>query len=263
MNVQISEGLRIDDAFAARLVDHMLKHLSDSADRLRDNMGKHDYRSSLGNPKGQRRIYNRLIRSQHSGLLAARLDTGTRMRFSMALDLWDATPAGDDAKGPLAWLVGSRQEFHSLGPNRLETQFQEMIALSRHALERLVQRGAARTPEDFIQIMRRAWVVLSLALCCLDRLPKDGTAWVVPVALANGSVVLLPIVRHTGKGPLLMVPTALTNDMGIDETALHPLLDLLAEYEAKGEMNKLPEDPRLPEAFAATVRATRKGRRQA
>ena len=266
MTVHISDGLRIDDAFAARLVDRMLTELHKDTLVLYDDLK--DARSSFGNPKGQRRIYNRILKRGHKSLLAGTIQTGTRCRFRLLLDLWDVTPSTFDGSGPLAWLVGSRIDYQSLGPGKHEDDTTEMAALSRHALERLVQRGAVKTSEDFTSILQRSWILLSLAIHVVltdkNALPRDGeTQWVLPIVTRDGTEVLLPIIRNRKPGPILIATTALTPTMGIDLAALEPLASLLQEYEGGYDIGKLVKDPRLVEAFKATAKATRKGRRQA
>ena len=191
----------------------------------------------------------------------------------MRFDIWTATGSDneDSDKGPLAWLVGRRLEFELKGVNhKTEEKMMELAGLSRHALERLVQRGACKTEADFIKILRRAWLMLSLSVFALfensDSLPKDSeTSWTLPVELDSGKFIYLAATRNARKGPYILVTTVLTEDMGIDLQALAPLTNLLAEYEGKdrGDIGKLCADERLIPALQATAKATRRGRREA
>ena len=273
--VQISDGLRIDDAFAERLVEKMLISLDTSYGLVNFEMHEDKIRrASLGNPKGQKRIFKRMCKAGHNSILAAGITFGTRYRFNMRFDIWTATGSDneDSEKGPLAWLVGRRLEFESKGVNhKTEEKMLELAGLSRHALERLVQRGACKTEADFIKVLRRAWLMLSLSVFALfedrDHLPKGGeTAWTLPVELETGETIYLVATRNARKGPYILVTTILTEDMGIDLSALAPLKTLLKEYEGKkdrGDIGKLCADKRLVPALQATAKATRRGRKEA
>ena len=64
--VQISDGLRIDDAFAERLVEKMLISLDTSYGLVNFEMHEDKIRrASLGNPKGQKRIFKRMCKAGH------------------------------------------------------------------------------------------------------------------------------------------------------------------------------------------------------
>jgi hypothetical protein len=266
--VQISDGLRIDDAFAARLVDRMLHSLHDEFNAIDFNMHKElDRRASLGNPKGQKRVFARMCKAAHNAILAAGITTGTRYRFNIRFDLWTATGSDeqDSEKGPLSWLVGRRLEISSKGVKQeTKTDMLELAGLSRHALERLVQRGMCHTEQDFIKVLKRAWLMLSLSVFSIfESGDLDDTSWTLPVELETGETIYLAAIRNKRKGPYVLVTTVLSEDMGIDVAAVEPLRSMLKDYEGMKDVGTLLKDERLIPALKATAKATRMGRRQA
>ena len=134
------------------------------------------HQSAAGNPKAQRRVFDRFTAQLGKYLLSSGLTTGKNAKFWMGVEYWTVTSANPDdgTIGPNAWLVGIRSEMEGLGRGQpMQAHTSEMVALSRHALERLVQRGAVATNEDLVTIMRNGWTTLTLAQPADEQAPEE------------------------------------------------------------------------------------------
>ena len=270
--VGIDSGLRIDDAFARRLVGAMLDELA-TEQQASGAAREGAHQSAAGNPKAQRRVFDRFTAQLGKYLLSSGLTTGKNAKFWMGVEYWTVTSANPDngTIGPNAWLVGIRSEMEGLGRGQpMQAHTSEMVALSRHALERLVQRGAVATNEDLVTIMRNGWTTLTLALAAmLDEehggIARDGvTAWTIPVLMPNGKAIYLPVLRNLDRGPMAIVPTALSKDMIVNLGALAPLENLIVEAKTAADpqaaLAALAGTARLHAAMAETAKATRRGK---
>ena len=256
--VDIDPELVLPDRIAAMFVDQMLANIVHANTVLDNRVG---FRSgSVGNPTGQRRFFNALLRNYGDALLGSFLETGTRKRFIMVLDVW--TRGYEETAG---WLIGARLQMEGKGPNReADKVCLPMVGFSRHALIRLVQRAKCRRPEDLVTMLRRVWGLSSL-LYGLKRedLPGPGhPGWLIPVNGMDGECVY-PVVKG-GDGrrgePILAITTILTRRMltGDVRAAFTPWDEFFTRHARN--LNAASADPGLIDVLEATSKASRRGR---
>ena len=258
--VEISDGLRLDDVTAGRLVEQMLVALAidhAAAERMLDALADRVHAGIMGNVVGQQRFFARLKKALGKTLLTATLVPKSGMHFRLVFDAWRPAQVGGAPLMEAAragWLVGHGTLVMGGGRGKGFKVFRQVLcALTRHALVRLVQRGGCRTPEDLVALLKRAWGVLLIALATSDKgkwLPKDEEAgWIVPVD------DLFLVLCSGGSGQLGVVTTVLGRDMIIERARLEDLRAMLTDP------NLRVTDPCLRAAFQATAGATRRGRR--
>lgn len=265
-NVQVSPNLRIDDRTAGKIVDQTLLALAHDEKRVARAMGSARTDAAaypLGNPLSQKRTFGRIWRATGDVVLFTHLEAGKRKRFRAILDLWSPTSPEADGSGPLTWLVGTRLTTigHGLG-SQVEQLVDEIVALTRHALVRLLQRGGASTPEDLTALLKGAWPLIMLAIQISGggaKLPSGvAAAWLLPMTRTDptgGQLdFYLAIKRGDETGPRAMIATVLDGKMIVDAGAFTQLEAMLAS----GDVD--PGDPAALAAFEATARAARRGR---
>lgn len=212
--VDITPGTHISDQFAKRLVAGMLSDLA-AHERPEAETAK------MGNPKAQRRVFNRSLKLHGDWTLASSLKTGKNCRFTFYQDTWVV-----DTDRP-GWLTALSVRFRGMGPKaEPSVKHIKTFALSRHALERLVSRGAVTKAADLIVLLRNAWNAARLAVGHWQELPLEKV-WMLPVQAPSGVWVVLPVCRGDSDGVIMVAKTALTMDMLSNPQALRPLMGIL------------------------------------
>ncbi|HEY8138773.1 MAG TPA: hypothetical protein VIF61_13100 [Methylocystis sp.] len=200
-------GAEIADKYAARLVGQWLDALHVEARRAGAALHAHFLTREGrigGNAIAQRRWAARVERIFGNRLLASRLESGSRAKFNLQLDVMlpmdglglTAVP------GELAWLAGLRMSVISGGPNSHPSQELHFVAaLSRHALTRMVQRCHCETAADLHAAFRAAWPGLSRAeeVTREQRKAEPSLVWRVPVILPTMAEPAIFVVA--GPGP--------------------------------------------------------------
>ena len=258
--VEISDGLRLDDVTAGRLVEQMLVALAidhAAAERMLDALADRVDADTWAMSSVSGGFFARLQKALGKTLLTAKLVPKSGMHFRLVFDAWRPAQVGGAPLMEAAragWLVGHGTLVMGRGRGKGFKVFrQALCSLTRHALVRLVQRGGCRTPEDLAALLKRAWGVLLIALATSDKgkwLPKDEEAgWIVPVD------DLFLVLCSGGSGQLGVVTTVLGGAMIIERARLEDLRAMLTDP------NLRVTDPCLRAAFQATAGATRRGRR--
>jgi hypothetical protein len=200
-------GAEIADKYATRLVGQWLEALyaesHSGATALRRHFETPQGRIG-GNPIAQRRWAARVERIFGNRLLASRLETGSRARFHLQLDVLLLTnglglPA---PPGELAWLAGFRMDVSRTGAKSSGADHLDFVAaISKHALVRMVQRCGCETAADLHAAFRAAWPVLSRAeeVTREQRKAEPSLVWRVPVILPTMAEPAIFVVA--GPGP--------------------------------------------------------------
>jgi hypothetical protein len=184
-------GAEIADKYAARLVGQWLEALHVEARRAGAALHAH-FKTREGriggNAIAQRRWASRVERIFGDRLLASRLESGSRAKFHLQLDVMLPMDGLGLAAvpGELAWLAGLRMDVSRAGANSHPAQELYFVAaLSRHALTRMVQRCGCETAADLHAAFRATWPVLSRveAMTREQRKAKTALVWRVPVIL--------------------------------------------------------------------------------
>ncbi|HEY8124528.1 MAG TPA: hypothetical protein VIF88_03800 [Methylocystis sp.] len=184
-------GGDIADKYASRLVGQWLDALYAESHSAAKALHKHFLTREGrigGNPIAQRRWAARVERMFGSRLLASRLETGSRARFHLQLDVllptnWRGLAA---TPGELAWLAGFRMDVSRAGAESHPAQYLDFVAaISKHALVRMVQRCGCETAADLHAAFRAAWPVLSRAeeMTREQRQAEPSLVWRIPVNL--------------------------------------------------------------------------------
>ncbi|MGO9770418.1 MAG: hypothetical protein ACLPSW_12850 [Roseiarcus sp.] len=184
-------GAEIADKYAAHLVCQWLEALHVEARRAGAAMHAHFLTREGrigGNTIAQRRWVARVERIFGERLLASRLQSGSRAKFNLEIDVMSPMAAicPEPIAGELAWLAGLRMSVSRGGANSHPAQELHFVAaLSRHALTRMVQRCGCETAADLHAAFRAAWPVLSRVEAMTREQRKAGTSlvWRVPVIL--------------------------------------------------------------------------------
>jgi hypothetical protein len=251
-NIELDRSLRISDDFAQRIVQLTMQALYIDLDKTMEPLNRAADNSNTGNPKGQRKHFNRLVKALGSSVLTSSLDyTGTRKRFAFRIDCW-GMPEDD-----LRSLYASRLTVRGVGANRpVDIETSNMVEITRHALMRIVQRADFVRPEDLVALLQNAWTPIQLALLAIDGdddlLPghDSKTGWILPVKTADGSPVYL--VAKRGERSRLAIVTVLDDAKIRDHKRLDAVCDFIML--AGRDKEAVQANPRaLLEAFRETV----------
>lgn len=150
---------------ASRLVSEMCRWLVTENSRLSAALRLHlnSGKSRLGSIVAQRRFIERLSRSPAArALVALHLIPGKRARFKIQFSVWGViTPSGeilqpDDPMPEKPWLTCGMVSM-----SRDAERYFHVFTLTHHAMQRLAERCAARTPADLIDTLRLIYDVLA------------------------------------------------------------------------------------------------------
>jgi hypothetical protein len=250
-NIELDRSLRISDDFALKIVRLTMKALYHDLDRTMDAVHKASTEVGLGNPKGQRKHFNRLVKAFGPAVLTKSLDyTGTSKRFGFRIDCW-GTPEDDTHS-----IYASRLTIRGIGAGRpIDIETSTMCEITQHAMVRIVQRGDFVRPEDLIAVLQSAWTSIQLALLAVDGdddlLPgADSKGWILPAKTKDGVPIYL--VAKQGESSRLAIVTVLDDAKIRDHNRLDAICDFLMLAETDKEA--VQKDPKaLLEAFRETV----------
>lgn len=192
-HIEVDRTLRVSDEFAGRIVDLTIQALNYDAAETMAAQTKASAKG-LGNPKGQRKYYDAIVKAFGPTVMAKALDyTGKRKHFRFRIDLWGVPDNG------VTGLQIGRLTVTGLGPHKLlDIQTMVLCDVSRHALIRIVQRAGFVRPEDLIALLLLAWKPIQLALVAAGdnwgNLPKPEQAgWILPAKTGTGETVYLVV----------------------------------------------------------------------
>jgi hypothetical protein len=190
MNVAISEGVRLTDEDARRFAMHMLDDINQKSEHIWKTVlsGAALKNFSVGNPKGQKRTFNRIAREHGMLFLDGSLRTGTRKRFCFNYSTFAVTADGRHLE-----LMAVRVECS--GPNKdVDVGYAVLLVFTAHALQRLIQRSGVRKADDYLPILKALGMpgVLAAVSAKYNNGIPEGTVWPLPVSV-NGvkSIMLL------------------------------------------------------------------------
>jgi hypothetical protein len=271
-NVAIDPGLRLDDRTAAGLVDQMLAALDYDLDRAEEFFARHRYTHEvvpLGNPKGQARFVKQYVRALGKCMVGEpEVAYGKRKRFSLFFHTFNVIRNKQTGR---QWLTLDMISFVGEGVSKdIEHHSSPLLLISHHALVRMVQRAACKTPEDLLEVLNRSMAMVvyaTLASQGYAHLPEpDEAGWLIPffpigcVSGKTDEVNYLVLHKGSHEGQTFDVPlisTVLDGSMIIDHGALYPLIGLC------GSAGDIPYDrDAWRAAFEMSRRATRRGRRE-
>lgn len=245
-------GATLADPWAEKVVTQWLSVLDDEARKTTAKFTKF-INSPLGeiggNPTAQKRWANRAAAAHGASLLGVKIEVGTRARYVAIVDFWkpmaatrsieeDARRFDTGARCPPAWLYGLRVTIEKHGiSSKTRTDFFVVASLTKHALIRLVQRGACHNAHDLSASLEGMWPALSLAEALTRNVRENfaGDVWLIPATIPTQDA---PVVLVTA-GPtsrdhefLFYVKTVLRLDM-LTPAQLGPvtkLYELLASH---------------------------------
>jgi hypothetical protein len=202
---------------ADRVVAEMIHHIIAERDRRWAVYWDEWDHGSIGNPLGQSRMVERMRKAGGKLLLLLHLDPGKRARFELTV----SEIAGYDPeintiihdKGPPApakpWLavVCSHVKWHGRG-RPSEIKGGAVLLLTHHALSRLAQRAAARTPADLIMAARVLFDVILHAGIEPDELPPAGRRLTISLPGHMGEATAV-VARHDDPEVCALVVTTI------------------------------------------------------
>jgi hypothetical protein len=218
MIVDISEGVRLSDANAQRCVSYMLEDLTAYVDRanvmLKDMF---DRKCSVANPIAQRRTFDRIVKAMGPTLLEHSITTGKKGSFIFC---YSSFLAGNKGLG----ISTVKAEAPRFRRGEVDVKDHVLLIITRHALQRLVQRCDVRRSEDYVPILKALAVpALVMAAAAVEGVPPDAT-WPLPITFSGKRILML---CRQEEGGLPTVTTALKGSWrdSPDLDALHELLD--------------------------------------
>ena len=238
MPVSISNDIYISDIDAKRFVRYMLQDLQGYTERADAAFRTLSRDKSLGNPIGQRRMYNRMVKTMGRVFLDGHIETGKRNNYRLRTSQFVVM---DGCLYIYDFLFISK-------PQMFEDQVSSLILveISNHALCRLIKRAGVRESDDYIPFLRSLGAQALLFAGVSNVAMKHGETWPLPITV-NGERLLLLARRDIGAS----YPTIVTVYEG--EWRANPEIDELERQLIEGRPNPnkilVPKLEALIEAF--------------
>jgi hypothetical protein len=218
------------DLHAERITDEMVVWMRGEYDRLHERTRGVFSPKTMGTIEGQWRAVQQYRQAAGDLAIDVHLEAAKRGRFKLNVMEWTVLPNG--------WLGFKISHFTAV--NHLpRTKTATPVAVSRHAIIRLAQRGGVRTVADLIAALNELWSVLRGLMNCVgeDWLTPPDCGWHLPIQGADGKTFAVAVLeRDNGGARRLVLKTVLEPDMND-----HGMAVTYAVIKAKGYEKASPQ----------------------